>query len=212
MKRCWLFLLPLLMDACTMPDRAIVDYGFSYHKDLIDTAFLFPASYRQPATDSIEYIELSKLLQVFHEKPLHEYALNTPVVRFYYSGWFRIPVIVRIDNKEVVIKKANFPQQAFMRRYDSVAQKEIPNFTYQRIRFPNQPEKFSTLLAYIDTSSFWKTHGIIHDAGTDGEGWNVEIIQNGKYNHIQVWSPQSGSFYDLCLQILQYAKLEEDTR
>jgi hypothetical protein len=198
------------MNACILRDPKTVDYGFGYYREVIDTAFLFPANYRQPESDSLEYHELSKLLQIFHEKPLHEYATNTPVLRFYFSGWFRIPVIVRIDNKQVVIKKANFHQKPFETHYNT-AKKEIPNFIYQRITFPNQMENLTALLKYIDTTSFWKTNGLTSSGGgADGEGWNVEIIQNGKYNHVQVWSPESGSFYNLCLQILRYAKLEEE--
>lgn len=210
MKRDCFVLLLLLMNACRPPDR-IVDYGFSYHKDLIDTAFLFPASYRQPERDSLEYHELSKLLQVFHEKPLHAYADSSPVIRFYYSGWFRLPVIVRIDNQRVVVKKQNFPQPAFEDRYDSVTKKVRPNLVYQRITFSNHPDSFAALLHYIDTSSFWKTSGITPSGGAaDGEEWNVEIIYNGKYNHVQEWSPTNGSLYNLCLQILRYAKQEEE--
>jgi hypothetical protein len=211
MKYCSLILLTFLINACRSPDRPIVDYGVSYYREVTDTAFLFPTTYRQPAVDSLEYHELSKLLQVFHEKPLHQYATNTPVLRFYYSGWFRIPVIVRIDNKQVVIKKANFHQNPFESLYDSVTKKEIPNFLYQRITFPTSPEKFKALLNYIDTTSFWKTSRISSSrGGADGEGWNVEIIRNKQYNHVQEWSPTGNSFYHLCLQILNYANLEKE--
>ena len=90
---------------------------------------------------------------------------------------------------------------------------DADHFVYRQTTFTNRPDKFSALLNYTDTTIFWKTNRLTSsEGGADGEGWNVEIIQNGKYNHVQEWSPESGSFYNLCLQILHYAKQEEDKR
>lgn len=213
MKRYCLFLLPFLLHGCMLSDHHTTVDKISYHKDVADTVLLFPASYLKTEIDSLDYIELSKLLHAFHEKSLQEYAYGSPVIRFYYSGWFRAPVIVRIDNKEVVVKKVKFHQPGFEKHYDSTLQREVPDadhFVYQQTTFTNRPDKFSSLLNYVDTTVFWETSGIIPWGGVDGVPWNVEIMRNGKYNHMQITSPEKGSFYNLCLQILHYAKLEED--
>ena len=212
MKRSCLFLLPLFLYGCMLSDHQTTINRTSYFKDTVGTALFFPSNYLKAKIDTFEYSNLSQLLQAFHEKPLREYAYGSPVVRFYYSGWFRAPVIVRIDNKEVVVKKVNFLQPGFMTHYDTTLQQEIADadhFIYQQTSFSSRPGELSALLNYADTSVFWETSGFSGSGGADGEGWNVEIMQNGKYNHVQEWSPDQGSFYHLCLQILQYAKLEE---
>jgi hypothetical protein len=216
MKRCWLFLMPLFLYGCMLSDHHTTVDIKSYFKDTIGTPSFFPASFSKAYIDTLNYDDMSKMLQAFHEKPLQEYANGSPVVRFYYSGWFRAPVIIRIDNKQVVVKKVNFLQPGFETHYDSKMKQEVPDadhFIYQQTTFTNQPDKFSALMNYADTTVFWETSGLTPSGGSaDGVDWNVEIIQNGKYNHIQVWSPDHGSFYNLCLQILHYAKLEEDFR
>lgn len=119
MKRCWLILPVLLIASCMLKGKQTsTEQLSSYDKDA-EMSYYFPGIRKQTARDSALLFQKSRLLSLFDEKALSEYVLNNPVIRFIYLRSFNDFLIVRIDNKQIVIKQANQHQPGFYFRNDT---------------------------------------------------------------------------------------------
>jgi hypothetical protein len=74
------------------------------------------------------------------------------------------------------------------------------------------PDEWSGFMRRLDESCYWQLP--TQDdagAGNDGAQWIFEGVKGGRYHVVDRWTPQSGSYRELCLYALKLSGLKLDT-
>ncbi|MDF2192061.1 hypothetical protein [Paraflavitalea sp. CAU 1676] len=110
MKYCCLF-VSLLLTSCILKGKKSTTQEIAHYDWNDGISRYFPDGGKWTAKDSISLVVLPKFLSAIGEKPLPNYGINTPVVRFVYCESLRDPFVIRIDNKEIVVKEVDQTQK-----------------------------------------------------------------------------------------------------
>jgi hypothetical protein len=73
------------------------------------------------------------------------------------------------------------------------------------------PEEWSGFMRHLDDSCYWQLLSQDHADGNDGSQWIFEGIKGGRYHVVDRWTPQNGSYRELCLFMLQLSGLKLDS-
>jgi hypothetical protein len=72
-------------------------------------------------------------------------------------------------------------------------------------------EEWSGFMRHLDDSCYWQLLSQDHADGNDGSQWIFEGIKGGRYHVVDRWTPQNGSYRELCLFMLQLSGLKLDS-
>ena len=64
----------------------------------------------------------------------------------------------------------------------------------------------------LEEACYWNLPTREDDRGFDGANWILEGVKGGRYHIVDRWSPQSGSYRELCLYALALSGLEVASR
>ena len=67
-------------------------------------------------------------------------------------------------------------------------------------------DKVSSFQEGIERARFWELPGPDTNLGLDGAQWVLEGVREGRYHVMDRWSPESGSYRDLCLLLLRFSE------
>ncbi len=67
---------------------------------------------------------------------------------------------------------------------------------------------WQNILVHVKRSSFWSLKSNIDDGGLDGARWIMEGVKKGKYHMVDRFSPEKGSYRELCLYLLKLSGLK----
>ena len=71
------------------------------------------------------------------------------------------------------------------------------------------PDEWREFMRRLDDSCYWQLSTRDDDVvGTDGAQWIFEGFNAGRYHVVDRWSPQSGSYRELCLYVLKLSGLK----
>ena len=74
------------------------------------------------------------------------------------------------------------------------------------------PEEWSGFMRHLDDSCYWQLPTRDDSvAGLDGSQWIFEGVKGGRYHVVDRWTPQNGSYRELCLYALKLSGLKIDT-
>lgn len=104
MKYCCLLIVLLTGTSCMLKGKKTTWQEEGGADRRAHIAEYFPAGGSWTHQDSIPLVFLPVLLSAHNEQPLSHYGFNTPVIRFVYWHALARPHILRIDNKDIIVK------------------------------------------------------------------------------------------------------------
>ena len=146
----------------------------------------------------------SSHLKAMQEAPLYS-AGNRDLesYRFVWLRSFHHPVAVRVwkcgPERCISVKEANGaggyePGSLIVNRTRRLTEAEWGEFMWR-----------------LEESCYWNLPTPEQDAGLDGAQWIFEAVKGGRYHIVHRWTPQSGSYRELCLYALKLSGLEVDS-
>ena len=74
-------------------------------------------------------------------------------------------------------------------------------------------DEWSKFMRLLDDSCYWQLPTRNDNiGGFDGAQWIFEAVKEGRYHVVDRWTPQSGSYRELCLYVLELSRLKVDSR
>jgi hypothetical protein len=74
------------------------------------------------------------------------------------------------------------------------------------------PDEWSGFMRHLNDSCYWQLPSQDHAGdGNDGSQWILEGVKAGRYHVVDRWTPQNGSYRELCLFMLQLSGLKLDS-
>lgn len=145
----------------------------------------------------------SRELKALDEPPLLETSkvIEEQTFRFTWLRSFSNPIAIRlvIDSHErgtlhikVGLRPAN---SKFESRTVEITEAEIAKF-----------------LKKVSAAGFWNLPSRDDRRGFDGSRWIIEGVTQGRYHVVDRWSPNSGSYQNLGLLLIQLADLKLDSK
>ena len=142
----------------------------------------------------------SKHLRAMHEEPL--YSADDGSLESYRFLWLRSfnhPVAVRIW-------KCGSVRFISVKELDGAGGYEPGKLKLDRKR-ELTPDEWREFMRHLDDSCYWQLPTREDDAGLDGAQWIFEGVKGGRYHVVDRWSPESGSYRELCLYVLKLSGL-----
>ena len=146
----------------------------------------------------------SSHLRAMNEVPLRMWDDGlTDTYRFLWLRSFHHPVAVRIwrDGSERFIS---------VKEMSGAGGYEPGNLILNEQRTLTA-EEWSQFKRLLDHACFWQLPTVEETRGLDGAQWIFEGVKDGRYHIVNRWSPQSGSYHELCLYMLRLSGLKIDT-
>ena len=147
----------------------------------------------------------SKHLRAMKEESL--YSSGDEWVESYRFLWLRSfhqPVAVRIW-------KCGSTQFLSLKVMDGAGGYEPGKLILERSR-ELTPDEWSEFLRYLDDSCYWQLPTRDDNIGFDGAQWIFEGVKGGRYHVVDRWTPQTGSYRELCLYALKLSRLKFDPK
>lgn len=73
-------------------------------------------------------------------------------------------------------------------------------------------DEWDAFMRVLEYACYWEQPTEEDDAGLDGARWILEGFREGRYHSVDRWTPQRGSFYEVCLYMLKLSRLKIDTK
>lgn len=72
-------------------------------------------------------------------------------------------------------------------------------------------EEWNAFRHHLEDSCYWQLPTRDDGGGLDGAQWILEGVKGGRYHVVDRWTPQNGSYRELCLYALKLSGLKLDT-
>ena len=122
--------------------------------------------------------------------------------RFLWLRTFHHPVAVRIW-------KCGSVRFISVKELDGAGGYEPGNLIFDRKR-ELTPDEWSGFLRHLEDSCYWQLPSRDDGGGFDGAQWIFEGVKGGRYHVVDRWTPQNGSYRELCLYVLKLSGLKVD--
>lgn len=145
----------------------------------------------------------SKHLRAMKEEPL--YSPDGEWVESYRFLWLRSfhnPVAVRIW-------KCGSVRFVSVKELDGAGGYEPGKLKLERKR-ELTPDEWREFMRYLEDSCYWQLPTRDDSIGFDGAQWIFEAVKGGRYHVVDRWTPQNGSYRELCLYALKLSGLKLD--
>ncbi|GMT49089.1 MAG: hypothetical protein IEMM0008_0628 [bacterium] len=143
----------------------------------------------------------SKHLRKMNEPIL--YTVTNKKIEIYRFTWLRTfhhPIMIRVyqsGKKSFLIAK----ELSGAGGYD-------PGEMKHNVKRQLHKKEWQNILTHVKRSSYWFLKTKIDDLGLDGAQWIMEGVKKGKYHVVDRWSPEKGSYRELCLYLLKLSGLK----
>ncbi|HEO65817.1 MAG TPA: hypothetical protein ENI73_08095 [Spirochaetes bacterium] len=126
---------------------------------------------------------------------------KTEIYRFTWLRTFHHPIMIRVyqsGGKSFLIAK----ELSGAGGYD-------PGELKHNVKRQLLKKEWQNILEHVKKSSYWYLKTKIDDLlGFDGAKWIMEGVKKGKYHVVDRWSPEKGSYRELCLYLLKLSGLK----
>lgn len=151
----------------------------------------------------------SNTLRALHEPSI--FALrddkSLQVYRFLWLPAFHLPISVRLtvngDGSGSIVARSVDTHTGLIGK--------IPSDTGKLILDKNvfvEKEKVEVVLRELQTLSFWSMPTEVRQSGMDGSQWILEGLRQGEYHVVDRWSPQQGTYSDVCKHLIRLMGVE----
>ncbi|HZM99334.1 MAG TPA: hypothetical protein VFB70_08065 [Pyrinomonadaceae bacterium] len=145
----------------------------------------------------------SRHLTAMKEEPL--YSPNDKWVESYRFLWLRTfhhPVAVHIW-------KCGSTRFISVKELDGAGGYEPGKLKLERKRELTRDE-WREFMRHLEDSCYWQLPSRDDGGGFDGAQWIFEGVKGGRYHIVDRWTPQNGSYRELCLYVLKLSGLKLD--
>jgi hypothetical protein len=145
----------------------------------------------------------SKHLRAMKEEPLYSpHGEWVESYRFLWLRSFHNPVAVRIW-------KCGSVRFVSVKELDGAGGYDPGKLKLERKR-ELTPDEWREFMRYLEDSCYWQLPTQDDTIGFDGAQWIFEGVKGGRYHVVDRWTPQNGSYRELCLYVLKLSGLKVD--